>query len=104
MELIKDIPAKQLVEGITGYYRHGETMTLGLVEIKAGTSLPAHNHVHEQITYVISGELEMKIGEETVLLTPGAVQVIPSNVVHSAIAKSECQLIDVFNPTRDDYR
>ena len=104
MELIKDLKPRELVPGITGYYRHGTDMTLGLVEIKAGTSLGDHQHVHEQITYMISGELRMMIGEERVILTPGAVQVIPSNTLHGAFAITDCQLIDVFNPIREDYR
>ncbi|MET0637696.1 MAG: cupin domain-containing protein [Chitinophagaceae bacterium] len=104
MEMIKDLAPRELVNGITGYYRHATDMTFGLVQIKAGTQMAAHNHVHEQITYMIDGEMEMQIGDETVLLKPGAVQVIPSNVVHSARAITECQLIDVFSPIREDYR
>ena len=104
MELIRDIKGKDLVPGITGYYKHGEQLTLGLVTIKAGTSLPLHEHVHEQITYMIAGQLQMTIGSETVTLTPGSVQVIPSHVLHSAYALTDCELIDVFNPVREDYR
>lgn len=102
--MITDIKPLELVNGITGYYKHGESMSFGLVLIKAGSDLPAHNHVHEQITYIIEGELEMKIGDELVTLRPGAVQVIPSNVLHGAKAISDCKLIDVFNPVREDYR
>lgn len=104
MEIIKDIPVRQLVPGINGHYRHATDMTIGLVLIDAGTSLPLHKHVHEQITYMLKGELKMQIGDETVVLKPGTVQVIPSNVEHGAIALSDCELIDVFNPVREDYR
>lgn len=104
MEIIRDLKARELVPGITGFYRHGEQLTLGLVVIKAGTSLPVHEHMHEQITYMIEGKLQMTIGAEQVTLTPGAVQVIPSHVIHSAFAITDCQLIDVFNPVREDYR
>jgi len=102
--MMKELTPRQLVPGLTGYYRHGEQMTLGLIEIKAGISLAAHQHVHEQISYMIAGELRMMIGDEEVILKPGAVQLIPSNTVHSAIALTDCQLIDVFNPVREDYR
>ena len=104
MKQIKDIPVKQLVPGIDGYYAHGEAMTLGLVKIAGGTALPLHQHVHEQITYVIRGRLNMQLGEETHMLIPGSVLVIPSNVPHGATAVEECELIDVFNPVREDYR
>jgi quercetin dioxygenase-like cupin family protein len=104
MPLIKDEKPKELAPGLTGYYTHGERMTLGLVEIEAGSSLALHQHPHEQITYIIEGQLDMMIGGEPVILTTGMSQVIPSDTLHGAIAKTKVTLIDVFNPVREDYR
>lgn len=104
MPLIKEQKAKELAPGLTGYYAHGERMTLGLVEIEAGSSLAEHKHPHEQITYIIEGQLDMIIGGESYSLTAGMCQVIPSNTLHSAIAATKVALIDVFNPVRQDYR
>lgn len=104
MQHIKDITAKQLVAGITGYYAHGSQLTFGYVEIKAGSNLPAHHHVHEQITYIIEGQLDMMIGGKPYSLTAGMYHVIPSNTPHSAIAVTDCIAIDVFNPVREDYK
>lgn len=103
MQHLTELPGKELATGLTGYYAHGKNMTLGLVEIKAGSNLPEHHHVHEQITYILEGELEMTIGGEQCLLTAGMYHVIPSNVPHSAKAKTDCKVIDVFNPVREDY-
>ena len=104
MELIKNISPKELMPGITGYYTHGEQITFGYVELEAGSSIPMHQHVHEQVTYIISGELDMVIGGKKCLLTAGMVYVIPSNTPHSAVARKACQVIDTFNPVREDYR
>jgi len=104
MQPIKDIAPKALMPGITGYYAHGENMTFGFVELKAGSSVPMHNHIHEQTTYIIEGQLDMVIGGERFSLTPGTYHVIPSNTPHSAIAKTDCKLIDVFSPVREDYK
>jgi quercetin dioxygenase-like cupin family protein len=104
MSLIKDIPAKQLAPGLTGYYVHGKDLTLGMVEITKGSQLPEHHHVHEQITYIIEGQLDMMIGGKLYPLTTGMYHVIPSNTPHSAIAATDCKVIDVFNPVREDYR
>ena len=104
MKHIKDIIPKELVAGIKGYYAHGNQLTFGYVEIKAGSNLPAHHHVHEQITYIIEGQLDMMIGGEPYSLTPGMYHVIPSNTPHSAIAVTDCKAIDVFNPVREDYK
>lgn len=104
MQHLKDIQPKELAPGLTGYYAHGTNMTLGLVEIKAGSNLPAHQHVHEQITYILEGQLDMTIGGELCILTAGMYYVIPSNVVHGAVARTDCKVIDVFNPVREDYK
>lgn len=104
MPLIKDILPKELAQGLTGYYAHGEQMTMGLVEIEKGSILPEHKHVQEQITYIIEGQLDMTIDEKLYSLTKGMYFVIPSNTLHSAIAITDCKVIDAFNPVREDYK
>ena len=104
MAIIKNIPPKTVVEGITGHYVHGDQMTFGLVEIVKGSNLPAHHHPHEQITYIVEGQLDMTIGGNFCSLTRGMYYVIPSNVPHSAIAITDCVVIDAFAPVREDYR
>lgn len=104
MQNIKDIAPKEVVAGITGYYSHGESLTFGYVEVKAGSILPEHHHVHEQITYIIEGQLNMIIGGKPCPLAAGMYHVIPSNTPHSATAPVDCKVIDVFNPVREDYR
>lgn len=104
MQKIKELPARELVAGITGYYAHGSSMTFGYVEIKAGSDLPSHSHVQEQITYILEGQLDMIIGGKPCPLTTGMYYVIPSNTPHSAIARTDCKVIDVFNPPREDYK
>ena len=104
MDQIKNINPKELVTGITGYYAHGDSMTFGYVELNAGSSVPLHQHIQEQITYIIEGELDMIIDGQTCLLTAGMYHIIPSNIFHSAIAKTDCKIIDAFSPIREDYR
>ena len=104
MQQIKDIKPKILVPGITGYYTHGDSMTFGLVELEQGSTVPLHQHVQEQITYILEGELDMIIGDKNCLLTAGMYYVIPSNTPHSAIARTACKVIDAFTPVREDYR
>lgn len=104
MRHIDHLPLKELATGINGKYVHGSAMTFGYVTIKAGSILPEHHHIHEQITFVVEGELEMTIGTETFTLTTGSAQVISSDVLHSAVARKDCIVVDVFSPVRDDYR
>ncbi len=104
MQAIKNLPPKVLAPGLTGYYAHGRSMTLGLVEIKKGSNLPVHHHVHEQITFILEGQLDMVIGGKPFSLTAGMYYVIPSDVPHGAVAVTDCKVIDVFNPVREDYK
>jgi quercetin dioxygenase-like cupin family protein len=104
MQPIKDIPPKELMPGITGYYAHGESLTFGFVELKAGSKIPEHQHLQEQITYVIEGQLGMVIDEEACVLSDGMYRVIPASQPHSAIAITDCRVIDAFAPVREDYK
>jgi len=63
-----------------------------------------HQHIHEQITYIIEGQLDMVIDGQPCLLTAGMYHVIPSNTPHSAIARTNCKVIDAFSPVREDYK
>lgn len=104
MQQIKNIRAKELVPGITGYYAHGTNHTFGFVELKAGSSVPIHQHIHEQITYIIEGQLDMIIGGVACSLTAGTYHIIPTNTPHSAIAKTDCIVIDTFASVREEYK
>lgn len=104
MSLLTDIKAKQLVPGIIGHYAHGNKASMGLVLIDKDSVLPEHSHVHEQITYIVEGQLDMTIGGKAYSLTTGMFHVIPPNTLHSAIAATDCKVIDVFSPVREDYK
>jgi quercetin dioxygenase-like cupin family protein len=101
---VSDLPSKEFFQGFSGRFLHGERSTLAFWEIRKGSVLAEHAHVHEQITYMVQGEMEMVIGGERFLLTAGSTHVITSGTPHSAIAITDCQVIDSFSPARDDYR
>jgi len=46
----------------------------------------------------------MTIGGVTQILEPGVITLIPSNVVHSARALTDCKVVDIFSPVREDYK
>jgi len=101
---ILEIPEKELAKGIRGRYFHTNSTTIGFVDIDKGAILPAHSHMHEQTTQITEGQLEMTIGGVTQVLEPGVITLIPSNVVHSAKALTDCKVVDIFSPVREDYK
>ena len=104
MEHLDTIPVRELRPGFFGKFIHGDKGTVTVWEIKKGSVLEQHQHVHEQITYVLDGQLQMTIGGQPYLFTAGMTHVIPSGVPHSAIALTDVKVIDFFSPARDDYR
>jgi len=62
-----------------------------------------HEHHHSQVTYVISGQFELTIGDETKIVKGGDAFYIPPHVMHGAICKEAGVLIDVFSPIREDF-
>lgn len=101
---LNNITAKEILPGFLGKFLHGDKHTLAFWDIRKGSVLPEHQHVHEQITYIIEGSIEMIIGGETFLLTAGTAHTIASGTPHSAIALQDCKVIDSFSPAREDYK
>jgi quercetin dioxygenase-like cupin family protein len=99
-----DIAEKELQPGILARLVHTDKMSIAHVHLRKGAVLPVHQHPHEQITNIISGELEMTFGGETRVFKAGQVAVLLSNVPHGAVALTDCYAIDVFNPVREDYK
>lgn len=101
---ISSLPSRETTPGYTGRFIHTTGMTLAYFEIKAGSASPEHSHVHEQVSQVLEGVFQLTVSGEPVILKPGAVLVIPSDVRHSGLAITDCKLLDIFNPVREDFR
>lgn len=104
MEKITDVKPKQVVPGITGHYVHGNLHTVGYLLIKKGSIVPEHQHAHEQVTFILEGQLDMIINGESHSLTAGMYHIIHSNIPHSAVAVTDVIAIDTFSPVREEYK
>ncbi len=62
-----------------------------------------HCHPHEQVSYILSGELEATIGGKTQLCRPGGGYLVAPNLKHHIHVLSDCECIDAFAPPREDY-
>lgn len=100
---ISKIQQKEIIKGFKARFIHTEQSTMAFWEVEKGASLPVHAHIHEQTTVVLEGKFELTIDGETKIYEPGLVAVIPSNISHSGVALTDCKLLDVFSPVREDY-
>ena len=101
---VTDLPSKQIIEGYCAQTVHTGTMTYVYWTVKAGAVMPMHNHMHEQVANVLEGSFELTVDSDTQVLSPGKVAVIKPFQLHGGRSITDCLLLDVFLPERDDYK
>lgn len=101
---INSVAPIELSPGFTARILHSAHMTLSFLDVKAGSVSAEHAHMQEQVAMLTEGEFELTIAGESVRFGPGAVIVIPSNTPHSGRAITDCKLVDIFTPVREDFR
>lgn len=101
---LQDLPVREIFPGFKAHFVHSQFMSFAHWNIRAGAVFPEHAHAHEQVVNMIEGEFELTIDGVTRKLGAGSVAVIPPNALHSGRALTDCRIIDVFHPIREDYR
>ncbi len=83
---------------------YGERLMVVQFLISEGAELSLHSHPHEQISYIVSGELEMRVGDQSYRLQPGDSLLLPSGVEHGGTALRDTVVVDTFSPPREEYK
>jgi quercetin dioxygenase-like cupin family protein len=99
-----DIKTKEVAPGFFSKLVHTENNTINFLEVKKGSSIQRHRHVHQQCSFAIEGQFELVVDDVPQILENGIFAIVPSNVWHSGVAITDCKLIDIFSPVREDYR
>jgi len=100
-----DLTPRQVLEGITLRSVSGKGAMMTFFEFEPGSLIPMHRHHHEQITYVIEGEMELTLDGETRVLRAGDGVIIQSNQEHGAkILSARTKAVDAWHPMREDYK
>ena len=98
------LPVIEPVPGCRMRTPHGENLMLSFLEMDAGAEVQLHSHPHEQGGILLKGRLQLTIGDETRVVEPGAMFLIPPNIPHRAVAvDGPATVMDVFSPVREDY-
>ena len=100
---LDDIPVEVLAPGITRQVIHGTQTTFSRWQLSAGSSVPLHHHVNEQMTWIISGRAEVLSGGKIHELRAGEIMVFAPNVEHAFTILEDTVAIDIFSPARQDW-
>jgi quercetin dioxygenase-like cupin family protein len=97
------IPMEKLTDKLSRKLITGKKVMLAQVFLKKGCMVAAHSHESEQMTYILSGSMTLRLPDKEVTLNEGDVLHIPSGVEHSAVALDDTLDLDVFSPIREDW-
>lgn len=103
----RDVPWERLPDGARRKVLFGEELTFVLLEAPGPTPgpIPLHSHPNEQITHVIDGDIDVRVGDEARRIAKGGFFRVAPNVPHGIRIRSpSVRLVDVFTPPREDFR
>ncbi len=102
----EELPREELSPLIGRRLITGDQMMIAHVYLAKGAIVPMHEHLNEQLTYILEGRLRFWLGEggEDVRdVGAGEVLHIPAHVPHKAEALEDTLDVDVFHPPRQDW-
>lgn len=93
----------EVAPGITGLIL-AFTPKLMIVQFKykRGSSIAAHQHFHEQSSYIVKGALKYVMAEKDIIMRKGAGLVVSSNSPHQVDALEDTTEIVTYYPMRAD--
>ena len=96
IELLKGIHRKTML--------FNEKLMLCHFTLEKNAKLPLHNHKEHQVGYVIKGKLRFITEDSEFIAKEGDCYIFESNEKHGANVLEDTEVIDVFNPAREDYK
>lgn len=82
---------------------HNEDLMLVKVAFETGAIGTAHQHIHTQCSYLLSGKFEVTIDGQTEILTASDSFYVPPTSQHGVVCLEAGVLLDAFNPRREDF-
>jgi quercetin dioxygenase-like cupin family protein len=82
---------------------HGASMYQMMAKLDAGSRMPEHHHVQEQIVHILEGKMRLIVSGEPHELRGGESFYLASDVPHGVETLEDTMVLDTFSPPRDDY-
>ncbi len=93
-------PEAGLVRRVGAY---NEQLFLAEHRMQKGWVGARHQHPHDQVVFVVTGQLSVVIGNEAFVVNAGDSFVVRGGIEHQATALADAVVLDVFTPCREDY-
>lgn len=97
------IPVEHVAHNLSRRMMSGKQGMAVWWDAKAGAHAGSHSHPHEQLVWVIRGEIDLRIGDEKRTMKPGDIAVIPGGIEHEAWFTRDSEVMDIFAPPRQDF-
>ena len=99
----------QKVKALDGVYRktmaYNDSVMLCYFDLEKNAEIPLHDHESHQIGYVVSGKIQFITETRgNFLAQEGDSYVFDSREKHGARVLETAEVIEVFCPTRDEYK
>lgn len=95
-------------KALDGIYRktltYNDDVMLCVFKLEKNAEIPLHNHEAHQIGYVNKGKINFITENGEFIAIPGDSYVFNSYEKHGAKVLEAAEVIEVFNPARDDYK
>ena len=109
MGIIKqsELRPETVAPGRTRYLAYTDHLMMVVMEFDDGPASqpdPPHSHPHEQVSFVVSGEVLFFLDGKPARLGAGDMYTVPPNVPHSVqLLTKQVKLVDAFTPVRKDF-
>ena len=97
------IPVEMFAGVVRRTLSWGERTLLVELSMAAGSDIPWHSHLHEQIGYVVRGRFLLDIWEECREVKATDSYLVLSGVSHRVRTLEDTVVVDIFSPVREDY-
>ncbi|MFX1420243.1 MAG: cupin domain-containing protein [Promethearchaeota archaeon] len=106
--MIKNKDTVQAIKALKGVYRktlvYNKNLMLCHFLLEKNAEIPIHSHKEHQIGYVVKGKIKFLTEKGEFIAKEGDSYIFDTNEKHGALVLENSEVIDVFNPSRDDYK
>lgn len=101
---VDTIRPRRIWDGVLARLVQSELITMAIVELEPNAEVLEHQHVNEQLGFVIEGSITFTVDGETKQVGPGGTWRILADVPHNAQAGPEgATVAEVYSPVRADW-